>query len=377
MTLNTKNPTHYFIWGGDTHIYLPYIPSKTVIESNLIFSGFIKETNENYRDAEHSISQVPTFSFNQFLKHSQKNDSILVVYFQSKWANKYLYQQLKLLESNRNFRIQIMDIIDFSIKFNFSLIYDNQNDVSEKVLGNISLYKNMINRMSDDFSKLSLQAYLDSFIEKSAKPLINFLQPVEFECFNAFSNKFSFMPNDEEIFLDIGAYSGDTILKFINATPNGNYKAIHGFEPNPAIFKALKDKTAWLPNLTAHQLALSNRESSVSFIKENMGSRFATNDEKDNRETIEVKACTLDSVIEDATLIKIDVEGFESEVIEGGSKLIKKNKPHLVIDTYHHANDAIKIFDTVMNIHNYKYVGWRMNHHFLNTFYFSETQKLT
>ena len=270
-----------------------------------------------------------------------------------------------------------MDIVEFSIKFNFSLIYDNQYNVSEKVLENIALYKNMISKMSDDFSKLSLQAYLDSFIQKSTKPIIDYLQPVEFECFNSFSNKFSFVPNDEEIYLDIGAYSGDTILKFINSTPRGNYKAIHAFEPNPAILPFLNEKTTWIPNLTVHQLALSNKESSISFLKENMGSRFATNDEKINKQTIEVKACTLDSVIEDATLIKIDVEGFESEVIEGASKLIKKARPHLVVDTYHHANDALKIFDTVMSIHNYKYIGWRMTHHFLNTFYFSDTQKLT
>jgi hypothetical protein len=72
--------------------------------------------------------------------------------------------------------------------------------------------------------------------------------------------------------------------------------------------------------------------------------------------------------------MKIDVEGFESEVIEGASLLIKKCKPNLIKDTYHHANDALKIFDEVLNIHEYQNMGSRMSQFYL-TFFISQTPK--
>jgi FkbM family methyltransferase len=365
---------NYFVWGGDCFISLH--PSG-ILSENLVFSGFIKESNEVYVAPDYSLEHAPMISFKNFLRQSRVSESILVLFFKAKWANRYLYEKLKLLETNPSFKIQVMDITEFSIKFGFARIYDDQSLVRDKIIEKTKEWEYLINNLSDNFSKLSMRSYLRSFFETSTKPILDYLIPQDLDTFNPYSTKFSFVPSDEEIYVDVGAYDGDSVLKFINTTPTGLYKSIHAFEPNPSYFPILKAKSEWLPNLTAHQLALSNKTSSLSFVNEKMGSRFATEEDKNlNKKIIEVKAFPLDEILEDATLIKIDVEGFESEVVEGAAKLIRKCKPQLIIDTYHHANDALKIYETVMSIYNYKYVGWRMSHHDLHSFYFSDTQKL-
>jgi FkbM family methyltransferase len=368
---------NYYIWGSDCQMLMPGMDPSSDSAINLKFGGFIKETNEDYKSPEnHALSNVPLLSFKNFLNKARTQESILVIYFQSKWANDYLYNSLKKLESNARFKIRVLDIFEFSINYGFSQVYDNQKIMREKILEKESEWRMLAENMTDQFSKDSMNAYVDAYLKISAKPIIDFLTPADYECFNPFSNKFSFIPSDSEVFVDVGAYDGDSILRFINATPTGSYKKIYAFEPNPNIYPALLEKTSWIPRIEPHQLALSNNESSIPFLDLNMGSRFATSNEAAGDGVIHVRACPLDSVVEYATLVKIDVEGFECEVVEGATALLKNSKPNLVIDTYHHANDAIKIYETVMKIHKYKYVGWRMSHHYLNSFYFSDTQQL-
>jgi FkbM family methyltransferase len=186
------------------------------------------------------------------------------------------------------------------------------------------------------------------------------------------------VPSDEEIYVDVGAFDGETVFDFINSTPTGKYKAIHAFEPNPDFFPVLKEKSQYIPNLYCYPLAASNTQGSISFFKQKSGSRPIENtQEYKNDQIIEVKTCKLDDVIEKATLMKVEVEGHEVSVIEGASSIIKKNKPNLTVETYHFANDALKVFDSVMSIHKYKYIGWRMTGFFTNTIFFSDTQKLS
>jgi hypothetical protein len=109
-----------------------------------------------------------------------------------------------------------------------------------------------------------------------------------------------------------------------------------------------------------------------------MGARLATGGEDQSVQTEKVQVVRLDSVIQRATIIKIDVEGFEDGVIRGAAGLLTEHAPDLVIDTYHYANDALKIYDEVMNIHHYRYVSMRFCHanFFAHSLYFSDRYSL-
>ncbi|WP_237416290.1 FkbM family methyltransferase [Helicobacter saguini] len=56
---------------------------------------------------------------------------------------------------------------------------------------------------------------------------------------------------------------------------------------------------------------------------------------------------TLDSYVEqnniDVGFIKVDIEGFEQELLKGAFKTIKKFKPAMLISIYHNASDFFEI----------------------------------
>jgi FkbM family methyltransferase len=288
---------------------------------------------------------------------------------------RYLTPQISKLK--KDFDFEVMDIYEFCIEFGYSVMYDRLSDTRNDVLMQESRWLEIASKMADDYSRKSVSAYLDALRYKNSKFMIPYMQPNDMEAFNRSSNHFSFVPSDEEVFVDIGAYNGDTVLKFINSTPSGKYKIIHAFEPNPSLFPRLKEKKEWIPNLEVYQVALSDQEATLSFVKQEMGSRIATEGVDYDVEVVEVAAKPLDSCISYATLIKIDVEGFEAEVVKGASNLISKCKPSMVIDTYHHSNDALKIYEEVMRIHEYKYVSWRMSGLNLHSLYFSDEHRLS
>jgi FkbM family methyltransferase len=190
------------------------------------------------------------------------------------------------------------------------------------------------------------------------------------------------VPNDEEIYVDVGAYDGDSIAKFIECTPSGKYRKIHAFEPNQSSYSKLSLMTQWIPNLFTYKLAVSNTNSILKFNQDggSMAARLHKEDDIQKPENlVAVNAVKLDDILDDVTFMKIDVEGFESDVLEGATKLIQKCRPTMIVDTYHHANDAIKIYEKVLNIHKYKFIGMRFAHANLHahSLYFSDTKILT
>jgi FkbM family methyltransferase len=112
----------------------------------------------------------------------------------------------------------------------------------------------------------------------------------------------------------------------------------------------LLEKTLSEPNLQHIEVcrcALSNKVSEVSFFQDNLTSATGCVAGKDkpwieqylsgSANEIRVKTETLDSVVrQDRTpsLIKIDVEGHEIEVLEGGKNILSKVKPLLIIESF-------------------------------------------
>jgi hypothetical protein len=101
-----------------------------------------------------------------------------------------------------------------------------------------------------------------------------------------------------------------------------------------------------------HQIALGRTESVVemNIVQGNTGHSHI-NQQSIGKGTIPLK--TLDSFgLLNVDMIKIDVEGFEGEILAGAIETIKKNKPILVIEQQKHEyqNDinetpAIKILE--------------------------------
>lgn len=139
--------------------------------------------------------------------------------------------------------------------------------------------------------------------------------------------------------LDIGTNYGTTILQFAKLL-NGQGFA-YGFEPDPLNFKLCQQNMSLNPftNIEVENIGLGNTESSLYLVVDTAsnrgGNRIST--QIDNREHTEVKVIKLDSWaitknLSQVDLLKIDVEGYEYEVLKGGVELLKRFKPTLFIE---------------------------------------------
>jgi FkbM family methyltransferase len=132
--------------------------------------------------------------------------------------------------------------------------------------------------------------------------------------------------------MDLGANIGYITLLFANRIGSGGL--IYAVEPDPLNYKLLRANIA-LNNLTPivqhRNMAISNKTAALSFYQgkneRNLGS-FKKH-KKSNAIPISVEAETLTRYFGDKErmpeLIKMDVEGHEVEILEGGYELFSKN----------------------------------------------------
>jgi FkbM family methyltransferase len=145
-----------------------------------------------------------------------------------------------------------------------------------------------------------------------------------------------FSLSDREVFIDCGAYDGDTINTLLRKQKS-NFDRIIAFEPDPDNYRNLHNYVEQLsPELKAkivlHKLATSDCKEQLRFSAMGTASSVLSNDG-----TLIVEAVTLDEVLVDTspTFIKMDIEGGELAALEGGRKTITTSLPILAISTYH------------------------------------------
>ncbi|MFT0171981.1 FkbM family methyltransferase [Paraburkholderia mimosarum] len=137
----------------------------------------------------------------------------------------------------------------------------------------------------------------------------------------------------EDVFVDVGAHLG--LLSLAAARAMQGRGKIIAFEPFPETRK-LMERSFWINGLSRmlelHEVAVSDHNgTSTLFLGEVSGhhSIFALNEAgSEAAPKIEVDLVTLDSVVppdQRVTLIKIDVEGAELDVIKGASATLQRN----------------------------------------------------
>jgi FkbM family methyltransferase len=132
--------------------------------------------------------------------------------------------------------------------------------------------------------------------------------------------------------LDIGANIGNHALYF-----SDHFAKVLAFEPNGRTYELLKFNAGMAPNIEAYNVGISDRASDawMVFNKVNMGgARVVRAAEAD---ATQVKLAPLDTLVredEDVTLVKIDVEGHEREVLLGSEKVIRRHRPLIMFEQH-------------------------------------------
>ena len=251
-------------------------------------------------------------------------------------------------------------------------VIENIKNLSEKqtvlvpcvpVIGNEIFDRNFLIENEEKLNK----AYSLLADEKSKKVFINY---VNFQFSGKIKYLFSMESNisdafneylklgENERFIDIGAYRGDTVEQFLVFT-NGKYDNILALEPDVKTYKKLVANCENLKNFEALNGAVTNVCGTVEFSS--TAGRQST-----IGSGVEIPAFTLNKLSEKfvPTYIKIDAEGAEIDILNGGTELLSLHKPKIKIATYHKNRDIFEI-PILLNELNKNYKIYMCHHPYI------------
>ena len=163
----------------------------------------------------------------------------------------------------------------------------------------------------------------------------------------------------DEVFIDCGAFNGDTIDDFLKYCPE--YNQIIAFEPENKLFEELKIKYKNNSKIMLLNEVLSDENNVVLFnVYDIPGGRLFDEKDAEKFKTMPIHSRAIDSLdLPKVTFIKMDIEGAEIGALKGAEKTIIRDKPKLAICIYHSNEDMIYIAEYIHNIvPEYKfYVG--------------------
>jgi FkbM family methyltransferase len=152
-----------------------------------------------------------------------------------------------------------------------------------------------------------------------------------------------FQPSPKEVFVDCGAFTGDTIQSFIRARGD-EFDAIAAFEPDPLSFRSLEQRLALLPKRSQDKV----RAFPCAAAASNGVVQFAatgTDLSVTGQGSSSVPCKRLDDALRQLkpTFLKFDIEGAELDALAGAAELIQMNLPVCAISVYHRQSDLWKI----------------------------------
>jgi FkbM family methyltransferase len=134
--------------------------------------------------------------------------------------------------------------------------------------------------------------------------------------------------------IDIGCYRGRVLAEIVRLAPRGQHIA---YEPSPSACSSLANR---FPSVDIRQAAVSNHigETTFSYVKGQPGRSGLQQRALAASQHIEhfpVRLETLDRSLPEGyvpAFIKVDVEGAERQVFEGGIETICRHKPLIVFE---------------------------------------------
>lgn len=171
---------------------------------------------------------------------------------------------------------------------------------------------------------------------------------------NSFYSSVGFFSNidSNEVFVDCGAYVGDTIEKYI-WHKEGNFNKIFAFEPDGKNVCAIEKRVdrlvgEWAINpqkIQVYPFGVTDQSSKMYVEHYENNNGFGSKITSSLQEGSDVcRVVALDDVIKEPIgYLKADIESFEYRMLLGAEETIKKYTPNLSICIYHNAMDFFEI----------------------------------
>lgn len=258
---------------------------------------------------------------------SEKNEETSLIYMYCTVGTQNLYTEYK----KQNPNVALYDLIERD---------------KDKI---VSAYNLLADQKSKDMfiCKMSLMIS-DRSYSLFREFILNFSEPLnEFDFFEYtdtpedyyYFNSDVFEVSENEVYVDVGAYDGDSVETFFDAVEERklSYKHIYAFEPDPNCYNMLVKKTKNYEKITNLQLGLWSEPKILKFLSStkvihDQAGAISTNGD------IEIEVTSLDTYFKnkEVTLIKMDPAGnIIPEILKGSESTIKIKKPKLVLGAYH------------------------------------------
>lgn len=186
--------------------------------------------------------------------------------------------------------------------------------------------------LEDEQSRKTFQCILEHKI--SGK--ISYLKDCETPAAQAYRNILAL--SDREVYIDGGAYTGDTVLDFVQNVRG--YERIIAVEPDMKNFRKLAANTAGLGNIECLHIGLHSAGGQIPFA-----ARAGRNSSYEEGGNENARVDSIDNILggAEATFIKLDVEGQEAAALLGAEKTIALYKPKILAAAYHRSPDLFEI----------------------------------
>ena len=200
---------------------------------------------------------------------------------------------------------------------------------------NFPVFQQTYRWMTDDISKRTMDVYLRGHIELTGFPMKELWEIDDVE--KQYFPEDIVHLTDREVFVDCGAYTGDTLECFLKKVKK--FKRYYALEPDQRRFGELKSKLK--ENMIHNPVGAWDRADVLNFSLENECGEI-TDQEHENM----IQVDRIDNIFhhdEKITFLKMDIEGAELSALHGAKETIKRDKPVLAICVYHKRKDLITI----------------------------------
>ena len=198
--------------------------------------------------------------------------------------------------------------------------------------------------LEDDYSRKTLEYVIQGSITGNC------------DCYSNISSDSQYFPDfimerisGVEVFVDIGAYIGDTLNDF-QQIKNNHFKRYYAFEPDSENYNIMHNNYIFDDRILIYMKGVG-KENEYLFFRNEKNTDVSHIVQDQEHATSKIEIVRMDDILEEKIdFVKMDIEGMELEALGGGEKLIKRYKPILAISIYHKLEDIIEIPQYIMDL---------------------------
>lgn len=281
------------------------------------------------------VSGINVYSPEEAAEKFGQNSAFVVTIWNSQSGHRFSQTKQKLITLSCK---KIMSFVSLTWKYPSAFLPNYFMDLPHKIFENRGNILKTFNLWADQISRIT-------FLTQLKWRLL-----ADFDKLPGRTSQLQYFPEDifasskKDVFIDCGAYVGDTVINFLRKT-DFSFAHIFAIEPDPFNFQQLQVTIQKLPdrlkeNVSLLQKAVGKQESNLRFSTTGTASSKALWDGNSW-----VNCVTLDNILNNTepTFIKMDIEGAEVDALLGAQQIISKSKPLLAICVYHEQDHLWRI----------------------------------